>query len=119
MANIMKGNENMQNIVVTLFLVVLVCTVGCLSAYAGAGRAACFGHECANCHNLSPNEAAELLRSLNVTVQSIKHAPIQGMFEVLAQRADQRGLIYIDYAKKHIMQGVIVDVATKGTVSTH
>lgn len=115
----MKGTEKMQNFFVTLLLAVLVGIIGFSFAHAAAGRAACVGQDCAKCHSLSPDEAAELLRTLNVTVQSIKHAPIQGMFEVLAQRADQRGLIYIDYAKKHIMQGVIVDAATMGAISTH
>lgn len=41
------------------------------------------------------------------------------MFEVLVQRADQQGVIYVDYAKKHIMQGVVVNAATMEAISAH
>jgi len=77
------------------------------------------GNECASCHTLSEKEASELLRPLNVMVQSIKQAPIQGMFEVLVKRVDQQGVIYVDYAKKHIMQGVVVKVASMEAISSH
>lgn len=79
----------------------------------------CGVHECSKCHTLSPKEAAEILKPLNVSVQSIKQAPIQGMFEVLAKRSDQEGIIYIDFAKKKIMQGVIVNVASMEAVAAH
>ena len=97
----------------------------CLSVATSAvakkpiSRATCIGQDCAKCHTLSVKEATDILRPLNVTVQSVKSAPIQGMFEVLAQRADQLGVIYIDFAKKHIMQGVVVKIAGMEAISTH
>lgn len=89
------------------------------TAFAMPVKFGCGTHECSKCHTLSSKEATEILRPLNVTVQSIKQAPIQGMFEVLAKRADQEGVVYIDFAKKKIMQGVIVNVATMEAVAAH
>jgi thiol:disulfide interchange protein DsbC len=41
------------------------------------------------------------------------------MFEVLAKRSDQEGVIYVDFAKKKIMQGIIVNVPTMEAVAAH
>ncbi len=100
---------------VTLLLILIYSATGS----AMPVKFGCGTHECSRCHTLSSKEAAEILRPLNVTVQSIKQAPIQGMFEVLAKRTDQEGVIYIDFAKKKIMQGVIVNVSTMEAVAAH
>ncbi len=93
--------------------------VGSVSAKSPNGRDACVGQDCTKCHTLSSKEAGELLRPLNVTIQSIKPAPVLGMFEVLAYRADQQGVIYVDFAKKHIMQGVVVKIAGMEAITAH
>ena len=115
----MKGTGIMPRTIVVLICLMFVHAIGSASEQPAAGRSACVGQDCAKCHSLSSKEATELFGTLNVTVQSIKHAPIQGMFEVLVQRADQQGVIYVDYAKKHIMQGVVVTVATMEAISAH
>lgn len=89
------------------------------SVFAMPVKFGCGTHECSKCHTLSMKEASEILKPLNVTVHSIKQAPIQGMFEVLAKRSDQEGVVYIDFAKKKIMQGVIVNVPTMEAVAAH
>jgi thiol:disulfide interchange protein DsbC len=80
---------------------------------------ACISHDCARCHTLDQNEAAEILKPLNLNVKSVKHAPVSGMFEVLAERSGTEGIIYIDYGKKYFMQGVIADAKNLGAVSAH
>ncbi|WP_168205942.1 DsbC family protein [Geobacter sp. FeAm09] len=79
------------------------------------------GHssDCTSCHTLSNTEAAELLKATGGTVKSIKPAPIKGMFEVLMEKEGRQGVIYVDYAKKRLMQGLIVDLATLQPVSAH
>lgn len=70
------------------------------------------GHitDCTVCHSLSRTEAAELLKPLNVVVKDIQHSLLSGLFEVSAERNGQSGLIFIDYAKKYVMQGVMVKI---------
>ncbi|MBC8018967.1 MAG: DsbC family protein [Verrucomicrobia bacterium] len=109
----------MSRTVVLLILLMFIYAIASASSLPEAGRAACIGQDCTKCHSLSSEKATELLRPLDVTVHSIKLAPIQGMFEVLVKRADQQGIIYVDYAKKHIMQGVVVKVATMEAISAH
>lgn len=108
----------MLKTVVVLLLILFVYALGCASEQPVLGRSACVGQGCAKCHRLSSKEATELLRSLDVNVQSIKHSPIQGMFEVLVHREDKQGVIFVDYAKKHIMQGIIVNVVTMEAISS-
>ncbi len=90
-----------------------------VTAFAMPVKFGCGTHDCSKCHTLTVKEAAEILKPLNVEVQSIKQAPISGMFEVLAKRSDQEGVIYVDFAKKKIMQGVIVNLQNMEAISSH
>jgi thiol:disulfide interchange protein DsbC len=79
------------------------------------------GHnnDCTLCHTLSIKEASELLKSTGGTVKSIKYAPIKGMYEILVEKDGRQGLIYIDFAKKRLMQGFIIDLSTLKPVAGH
>lgn len=79
------------------------------------------GHrnDCASCHTLSVKEASELLKATGGTVKSIKQAPVEGMFELLMEKDGRQGLIYIDYAKKRLVQGFIIDLPTMQPVTAH
>ncbi|GFE61363.1 DsbC family protein [Geobacter sp. AOG2] len=77
------------------------------------------GTDCTSCHTLSVKEASELLKVTGGTVKSIKPAPIQGMFELLVEKDGRQGLVYIDYAKKRLMQGFVIDLTTLQPVSAH
>lgn len=93
----------MQIIYIIMALIVL------LSPSASMAKDACVG-ECSSCHSLSINEASELIRPLDLTVRSVALSPLRGLFEVTAERDGKEGLIFIDFAKKFIMQGVMVSV---------
>lgn len=77
------------------------------------------GGECASCHSLTEKEASELLKKTGVTVKSIKQAPARGLFELLVEKGGQQGLFFLDYGKKHILQGVLVDLGTLQPVAAH
>ena len=77
------------------------------------------GNDCTSCHTLSIKEASELLKATGGTVKSIKYSPIKGMYELLMEKDGKQGLIYIDFAKKHLMQGFMIDLATLQPVTTH
>lgn len=109
----------MRKIIAVLIVIAGSALVSTVSAKSPAGRGSCVGQDCAKCHTLSTIEATALLRPLNVTIQSIKPAPVLGMFEVLAYRGDQQGVIYVDFAKKHIMQGVVVKVEGMEAITAH
>jgi len=77
------------------------------------------GGACNSCHTLSEKDAGELLKNLGVTVKSVKEAPAKGLFELLVEKDSKQGIIFVDYGKKHIMQGMIVSLDTMQPVSAH
>jgi thiol:disulfide interchange protein DsbC len=77
------------------------------------------GSDCTSCHTLSIKEASELLKATGGTVKSIKYAPIKGMYELLMEKDGRQGLIYVDFTKKHLMQGYLIDLATLQPVTAH
>lgn len=79
----------------------------------------CKGSDCASCHKLTNEEAMKLLENTGGTVRSIKQAPVKGMFELLMEKDGKQGLVYIDYSKKYLLQGFIVDFAKLQTVASH
>jgi thiol:disulfide interchange protein DsbC len=77
------------------------------------------GGECTSCHTLTEKDANELLKKTGINVKSVKQAPSKGLFEVLVEKDNKQGVIFIDYGKKHLIQGLIVDLDTLQTVSAH
>lgn len=98
---------------ITLVVSALLAT----SSYAMA-KDGCSG-ECTSCHSLTVKEANELLKKTGGTVTSVKQAPARGLYELLVEREGQKGIIFIDYGKKHLLQGMLVDIEKLQPVSAH
>lgn len=77
------------------------------------------GTDCAACHKLNEKDANELLKKIGVTVKSVKQAPVKGFFELLVEKDGKKGLIFVDYAKKDIIQGAIFSLETLQPVASH
>jgi len=79
------------------------------------------GHtgDCATCHSLTEREATELLKKTGGTVTSVKQSPAKGLYELLVEREGQKGIILMDYGKRHLIQGMVVDIEKLQPVSAH
>lgn len=77
------------------------------------------GGACATCHTLTEKEASSILAKTGTTVTSVKHSPARGLFELLVEREGQKGLILMDYGKKHLIQGMVVDIERLQPASAH
>ena len=77
------------------------------------------GGECTSCHSLTEKEAGELLKKTGINVKSIKQAPSKGLFELLVEKDNKQGVIFIDYGKKHLIQGMIVNLESLQPISAH
>ena len=77
------------------------------------------GGLCVSCHTLTEKEATTLLSKIGVTAKSVKQSPSSGLFEVLAEKDGKQGILFIDYGKKHLLQGMIVSLDTMQPVSAH
>ncbi|MDD2365211.1 MAG: DsbC family protein [Desulfuromonadaceae bacterium] len=87
------------------------------SSYAMA-KEGC-GGSCITCHSLTEKDATELLKKTGTTVTSVKQSPALGLFELLVEREGKKGIILMDYGKKHLIQGMVVDIEKLEPVSAH
>lgn len=99
------------------FCAVAVTIILVSSSYAMA-KEGC-GGACATCHTLNEKEASELLKKLGTTVTSVKQSPSRGLFELLVEKDGQKGILLMDYAKKHLIQGMVIDIDKLQPVSSH
>ncbi len=77
------------------------------------------GGVCSTCHQLTEKDATEYLKKTGTTVTSVKQSPARGLFELLVERDGQKGILLMDYGKKHLIQGMVVDIENLAPVSAH
>jgi len=100
-----------------LCIATAVSVILATSSYAMA-KEGC-GGVCSTCHSLTEKEASELLKKTGTTVTSVKQSPARGLFELLVERNGQKGIILMDYGKKHLIQGMVVDIEKLQPASAH
>lgn len=63
--------------------------------------------KCSDCHVLSKEEAAKLLRTdmFKAQVKDIRQSPVKGLWEVEIAQGDKLFLVYVDFAKKYLVEG--------------
>lgn len=100
----------------TILIVVALSLLSVSSAFAMSKEC---GTNCKSCHSLSQKEATDLLKPTGASVLSVKESPSRGLFELLVQKDSQKAIIFIDYGKKHLIQGMMVNLAKLEPVSSH
>jgi thiol:disulfide interchange protein DsbC len=103
----------LKELLATLAVSVIIAAPSFAMAKEGCGG------ECTACHTLTEKDANELLKKTGINVKSVKQAPARGLFEVLVEKDNKQGVIFIDYGKKHLIQGMIVSLDTLQPVSAH
>ncbi len=70
------------------------------------------GQDCSKCHTLNKAEAENLLKAAipNVKVLEIRTAPVRSMWEVDVESNGKKGLVYLDFTKKYVFSGSLIDV---------
>ena len=73
------------------------------------------GQNCSKCHTLSRDEAKDLLKNVipNVIILNIRLSPAKGFWEVYLESGGRKGLVYVDFLKKHFFSGALVSIAEK------
>ena len=94
--------------------VLIAFNPGALHAFglAGCDQGGC-ETDCSNCHSLSKEEAKEILRQMKVShaeVLKIQLSPVKGLWEVAINDKGTRGLFYIDFSKKFLVPGPIIEL---------
>ena len=73
------------------------------------------GQNCSKCHMLSRDEARDLLKNVipNPTILDIRLSPAKGFWEVYLESGGRKGLVYVDFLKKHFFSGALVSISEK------
>ncbi len=77
------------------------------------------GQDCSKCHTLSSTEADDLLKNVipNAKVLDVRISPVKGLWEVFAESAGRKGMVYIDFSKKFLMMGSVISIREKKNLS--
>ncbi len=70
------------------------------------------GQDCSKCHTLSSDEARDLLKEAipGIKVINVKPSQAQGFWEVFLESGGRKGLIYVDFAKRHFLTGSLISI---------
>lgn len=76
-------------------------------------------HNCIECHKLSNDEAANLLKDAipDARILEVKNSPVKGMWEVAVETNGKNLLYYIDFSKKLILSGYVFNLKTKSNLT--
>ncbi len=78
------------------------------------------GGDCSKCHTLSKEEVTTLLQGFaqpDLKVLGIMEVPVKGIWEVDVESGGKKGLIYIDFSKKYLITGALIDIKDKKNLS--
>lgn len=70
--------------------------------------------DCMKCHTLSTKEVQGILvkiKNPDAKILKIQMSPVRGLWEVAVENKGQRGLFYVDFSKKYLLSGQIIEVA--------
>ena len=74
-----------------------------------------FGIEEEQGAKLTKEDATNLLKEIipDVKIIEIRPAQVKGLWEIAVEAKGQKGIVYVDFSKKHLILGSIIDLKTK------
>lgn len=105
----------MKRIVVGVPFLVTVIVTFFAAAHAYAFSASGCEGDCKKCHSLNREDVGGILKKLNIPnakILNIELSPVKSLWEISIENQGQRGLFYVDYSKKYVVTGQIIDVAS-------
>jgi thiol:disulfide interchange protein DsbC len=63
---------------------------------------------------MTVEEAGNILYQIDpaMNVTSVMASPVSGLWEIVFENNGKKGMLYIPYSKKHVIAGVVVEIAT-------
>jgi thiol:disulfide interchange protein DsbC len=92
-------------------LLILVAPRKPVDAFSPTG---CEG-DCSKCHAINTQEVKDILQGLKIQaaeVLGVQMSPIKGLWEISINDRGKRGVLYIDFSKKYVLPGPIIEVKT-------
>lgn len=75
------------------------------------------GKDCRECHTLTAVEAAKLLGGAVEKVNGVAEAVPRGLWIVDVEGGGRKGVVYIDFSKKYLFSGSVIDIATRDNLT--
>lgn len=71
--------------------------------------------ECSKCHTLNADQAGEVIKPFapDVKVLNVLPGPIKGIWEVDFESGGKKIVVYLDFSKKILIAGNLIDTKTK------
>jgi thiol:disulfide interchange protein DsbC len=109
----------MSKLIPVLFVLLLVAFApGDASGFGDLGGAC--ESDCMKCHQITLEEASEIVREVNpeIEVLNVELGPVGGLWELTIRARGIKSLAYIDFAKKHIITGSVLEVQTRKNLTS-
>ncbi|MFO0753674.1 MAG: hypothetical protein U0411_10180 [Thermodesulfovibrionales bacterium] len=98
-----------------LLLAALLFTAVPFFSQAGAFTDGGCDGDCKKCHSLSDQEVSGILKKTNLAeakIMGIRISPVKSLWEISLENKGQRGILYIDFSKRFIVSGPLLEVAS-------
>jgi len=94
---------------------VILLVVSMMSFAADSSGFSTKGQDCSKCHTLKKDEAAKLLKDFDqaIKIKNISVSPAKYLFEVSVESNGKKGVVYIDFPKKHLFTGSLYQIIGK------
>lgn len=102
----------------TAIAITLILAAGQAQAF-GTGAAGCTG-DCVSCHPIKKDEFVKMFKEIDPSakVLDVQQAPVKGLFMLTMETPKSKGIVYMDYGKKHIVSGNIIDISSKTNLTS-
>jgi thiol:disulfide interchange protein DsbC len=92
--------------------------VGVANAF-GTGELGCAG-DCTSCHKVTKQEAQDAVKKIDpsLIVESINSAPVPGLYQMVIAKGNDKGIAYLDFSKRYLIQGTVIDTGNKVNITS-
>lgn len=93
--------------------ILVTAVIVCLGYAAGSFAFSGCEEDCRKCHGLSDQEVKLVLEKTNAKdakILKVQLSPVKGLWEVAFDKDGRHGLLYVDFSKKYLVSGPIVEV---------
>lgn len=95
----------------------LFCTLVVSSPAAAFQNGGCGAGDCRDCHAISKDEVAELLKDKVGEVLDVKRSEVPGLWDVEAVQDGKKVPLYIDFSKSYLISGSVIKLTDDKDVS--
>ncbi|MBU0675117.1 MAG: DsbC family protein [Proteobacteria bacterium] len=96
------------------FLLLLLLPAGIVSAFTKDG---CGDGECRSCHQLSKQDAAQLLAVEEKNIVDLKMSEVPGLWEIDLQEQEKVIPLFMDFSKQYLISGSVIKIDNRQNIT--